>query len=119
MEVKYLKYVGNKKKGSLIVKIAHPNSPFRDLKYQKGMRSRIGIEIPENIAEFLTSDYKDLFKIEIEELEINGIFKDEFLTLIYNYEDQLDLDRIKSLVKAVLKERGLKIGEKPRKLERK
>lgn len=122
MEVKNLHYIGNKKEGSLIVKVAHPNSPFRNLKYQKGMRLRIGVEIPENIAEFLASDYKTLFVVEIEEVEVNGIFKDEFLTLICKYEEELDLDRVKSLVKAVLKEREAKIKDKKeskRKLGRK
>lgn len=122
MEIKYLHYIGNKKEGSLVVKVAHPNSPFRNLKYQKGMKLRVGIEVPENVAEFLTSDYKNLFKVEVEELEINGVFKDEFLSLICNYEDQLELDRIKSLVKAVLKEREVKTKDKresKRKLGRK
>lgn len=119
MEVKHLCYIGSKKKGSLIVKVAHPNSPFRNLKYRKGMRLRIGVEVPENIAESLTSDYKNLFKVEIEELEINGIFKDKFLALICNYENHLDLDRIKSLVKTVLKERGTKTKSKEEKSKRK
>jgi hypothetical protein len=121
MEVKHLCYIGNKKEGSLVVKIAHPNSPFRNLKYQKGMRLRIGVEIPENITEFLASDYKNLFKIESKKVDVNGVFKDEFLVLICNYENDLDLDRIKSLVKAVLKERGTTTKEvkSQRKLGRK
>ena len=120
MEVKYLCYVGNKKEGSLVVKIVHANSPFRNLKYQKGMRWKIGVEIPGSVAEFLSSDYKTLFKIESEELSVDNAFKEELLKLIDDCEEHLSSDEIGKLISEILKEKGyVKKETSKRKLGRK
>lgn len=120
MEIKYLNYVGNRKEGSLVVKIVHANSPFRNLKYQKGMRWKIGVEIPGSVAEFLASDYKTLFKIESEELSVDDAFKEELLKLIDDCEEQLPLNEIEILINIVLEKKGYVKKETPkRKLGRK
>jgi len=106
MKVNYLVYKGNKKEGSLVVKVVHANSPFRNLKYQEGMKLKIGVEIPESVAEFLAGDYKDLFKVESEEVSVSDIFREELLNLIDNCEEQLALEEIEELMTDILEEKG-------------
>lgn len=108
MEVRYLLYIGNKKEGSLIVKIIKSPSPFRLIKYWKGMRLRIGVDVSTKVAEFLVSDYKSLFKIESELLSDSEEFKDSFLRLVLamkkKCKDKLFLKKMIVLTTEVFKQ---------------
>lgn len=108
MEAKFLSYIGNKKEGTMTIKTAHPLSPFRRFEYKKGVKLRVGVEIPDDIAEFLIKKHKGLFIIESVELNTDGCFKDELLTLICNFEKEIDFTNIKSLISTVLKEKDIK-----------
>ena len=117
MKVCYLKYVGNKEKGSLIVKIVSPLSPFRDLKYFKGMALKVGEEIPEGVAEFVASDYKDLFVVVHDDVDPEVIFRSKFLKLLDAFKDDMKKDKIEKLVSVIFREDRL--AEKPPKAKNK
>ncbi|HUV84106.1 MAG TPA: hypothetical protein VMV86_00260 [Methanosarcinales archaeon] len=104
MKISYLKYIGNKEKGKLTVKIVSPLSLFRDLKYFKGMALKVGSEIPEGVAEFIAGDYKDLFVIENDNVDPEVIFRSEFLKLLDAFKDKIKKDKIEKLVSIIFRE---------------
>lgn len=68
MQIEHLAYCGNREQGTLTVGRVDVLSPFRHIKYFKGMRLEVGKAIPQNIALIIAKDYPSAFKIERKEL---------------------------------------------------
>ncbi|MGW8180005.1 MAG: hypothetical protein ACWGQW_14775 [bacterium] len=68
MQIEHLAYCGNREEGTLTVTRVDVLSPFRKLKFYKGLRLEVGKMIPPDIAKIIAKDYPDVFKLERKEL---------------------------------------------------
>lgn len=68
MQIEHLVYCGSRKQGTLTVGRVDVLSPFRKMKFYKGLRLEVGKAIPLDIAAIIAKDYPSVFKIEKKEL---------------------------------------------------
>jgi hypothetical protein len=97
-EAKYLTYLGNRQSGTLLVKHAEAWSQWRNFPYYTGMRMRIGFDIPDDVANWIATENKSLFRIETEEMSAEDSFKEQFRLLLANYIEDLDAEVMLDLV---------------------
>jgi len=103
MEVKTLVYFGGRTDGTLIVKQMPANSPFRELKYYKGMKLELGIDIPPKVADMIVNGYKSLFRIETIVLDDQQSFEREFSHVLQRYlmlDPQLIVESVEKVMTA-------------------
>jgi len=86
MKVRYLIYNGPKNEGTITLKEVDATSQFRKVPYTKDKVWRIGVDIPNDIADIVHKSYKTLFFIHEKELNNHEAFEDELWQLIAKYE---------------------------------
>ena len=123
MEVKTLVYTGGRESGNLIVKQMPANSPFRTLKYFKGMKLELGIDIPPKVADMIVNGYKTLFTIETVVLDDQSSFEREFAHTLQRYvmlDPQLIVETVEKVMSAVFGPPAdqLSVEEKPPEVKR-
>lgn len=91
-EIEFLVYIGNKENGNLVVKKEEITSPYRRFNYSKGMRWRVGQDIPQRVARHLTFEFPQVFKIETIEVEEEVLFAEDLEHLVISYEDSFTLE---------------------------
>lgn len=69
MQIQHLVYCGNREQGTLTVGRVDVLSPFRHMKFYKGLRLEVGKTIPNDIAAIIAKDYPSIFKIEKKDLD--------------------------------------------------
>ena len=69
MKLEHLVYHGKREEGTLTVGRVDILSPFRKIKYYKGLRLEIGKQIPLDIAQIIAKDYPTVFKIDAQNLD--------------------------------------------------
>ncbi len=88
MKVKTLEYCGQREKGKIVLKQAHALSPWRIFHYETGMRLRIGIDIPEDIAGFIIQNYKSNFRVVEDEVDDIQAFLEEIGRIFDTYSER-------------------------------
>jgi hypothetical protein len=102
MQIEHLVYCGNREQGILTVGRVDVLSPFRKLKFYKGLRLEVGKMIPPDIAEIVAHDYPSVFKIEKKEmgdkeayeLQLSDVIEECLVTL----DDEGTLEVLKAVV---------------------
>ena len=102
MEAKYLVYLGDREKGTLLIRREEPDSPYRRLSYWKDMSLRIGNDIPISVAESVVSENKGLFKIIAENLEPNDAFVEKLGILVKDHLIEMSEEEIRSAIGSFL-----------------
>jgi hypothetical protein len=69
MQIEHLVYCGNREQGTLTVGRVDILSPFRRIKFYKGLRLEVGKAIPNDIATIIAKDYPSVFEIEKKDLD--------------------------------------------------
>jgi hypothetical protein len=69
MQIEHLVYCGNREQGTLTVGRVDILSPFRRIKFYKGLRLEVGKAIPNDIAAIIAKDYPSVFEIEKKDLD--------------------------------------------------
>jgi hypothetical protein len=68
MQIQHLVYCGKREEGILKVVRVDVLSPWRNIKYYKGLRFQVGKAVPLDIANVIAKDYPSVFEITTEEL---------------------------------------------------
>lgn len=90
MRVQFLVYNGGKESGSLIVRNQSPTSPWRKLKYYKGMRLKVGKDVPLKVALFVASTHSLIFSLEEIDIPTASVLKDRFVEIINSYKARFE-----------------------------
>jgi hypothetical protein len=94
MEAKYLMYLGNREQGKLIIKHEEPDSPYRVVEYYKDMSLRVGVDIPESVANWIVIENKKVFAMITEHLEPEESLEEKIMLLLTSSAVDLGDDKI-------------------------